>query len=410
MKVIKFAYYDEFCCIGAECSDSCCKHWSITLSKREYLDYKKMKCSPKLKSMIDSAFTRIDNKKATDSVYAFMKLRENGDCPFLDDDCLCSIQKEMGEKALSMVCTTFPRLQANVGNDALIFACDITCPHVVEILMEHPEGLELVEQEYDNSIASVNKGIFSMRGTPNDWEGYPYYWIIKGAQIDILQNRSFTVPERMLILGFFCQKAEDYIKSGQGGKIQTLYDMLLDNDMCKKVADSLKASQSNESIAAKSIDILVKVILKTKQISNTVTYRHFQDVAANIGLTIDTTKEKGYTFIYDTERYISNVELYRKIMFDYPHVIENILVNLVFTQAPNEGIWLNYFSLAVFYNILKICVPAFLKEGWTDKDLSSAIAYAAKGILNTRVAKKGISADFMDHNSFDLPHAVFLIS
>ena len=68
MQTLKFNCYDEFACTGPECEDSCCKHWRIFLTKREYLDYKKLDCSPELKSVIDSAFKRI--KTGSDLQYA----------------------------------------------------------------------------------------------------------------------------------------------------------------------------------------------------------------------------------------------------------------------------------------------------------------------------------------------------
>ncbi len=157
MKVVKLKYCDEFHCVGSECRDSCCMHWNITLTKREYLNYKKLDCSPKLKSVIDTAFER--TKKGDEIHYAKMKLKENGDCPFHDSDGLCMLQKEQGEKVLTHICSIFPRLYKNVGDEAYAFACNATCPHVVELLISHDKGLEIAEEEYDGSVSSLNKGL-----------------------------------------------------------------------------------------------------------------------------------------------------------------------------------------------------------------------------------------------------------
>ena len=147
MQVVKFAYFDEFHCTGPECLDSCCKEWSILLTKKEYLDYKKTDFSPKVKDIMENAFFRVRNKELQNDLhYVGMKLKENGDCPFLDDDHLCMLQKEKGEGALSFTCSVFPRLLAAVGDEAYICACSVTCPHVVEILMQHPEGLATIGQ------------------------------------------------------------------------------------------------------------------------------------------------------------------------------------------------------------------------------------------------------------------------
>lgn len=408
MKVIKFAYYDEFHCIGPECKDSCCKNWNISLTKREYLNYKKMDCSPELKSIIDTAFTRL---RIDDSHYAAMKLKENGDCPFLGKDCLCKIQKEKGAEALTFVCSIFPRKINKVGSEAYVYTCDITCSHVVELLINHPEGLALIEEDYEGDNPWIEKKLFSGNIITNRWEGYPYFWEIKNAQLDILQNRNFTIPERMLILGFFSQKADEYIKENKGEKISGLTNMLLDNELCRKIADSLKASQSDESAAAKSVDILSKM-QNAIQINTYLnkTFECFEQIAKSINLRQEVTENNEHAFFFDRQKYSESLSVYREIENNRPYIVENLLVNLAFTDDPQQGIWANFFTLAVFYNTLKLCIPAFLKENWSDKDLALAITYAAKIVLNTHLAEKGTLVDFMNNNSFDLPHAAFLIS
>lgn len=410
MQVIKFKYYDEFHCIGAECSDSCCKNWRITLSKREYLDYKKLKCSEELRRIIDNAFVR--NKKSdNDFEYAQMKLRENGDCPFLGDDSLCMLQKEMGEGVLDYVCSTYPRLWANVGGDNHILTCTTTCPYVNELLINHPEGLEIIEEEYDGKSNIFIQRKVSNISTPNTWEGYPYYWTIKTAQVDTLQNRNFTISERMLVLGFFCQKAEEYIKNKQGEKIQGLADMLLDNDTFKKIAESLKTDQTEEDRALKTLSEFSKAaqFVLNAMHTNSAIKSHYSKVKDSVDLNLE-LKEGKLVFTSNPEKYAKSVEIYKKLESERPYIIENLLVNTVFTQAPNNGIWLNFFIVAVFYSMLKICVPAFLPENYTDRDLALALTYTSKMILNSHIADKGAAVDFMDHNSFDLPHAAFLIS
>lgn len=409
MKVVKFAYYDEFSCIVPECTDSCCKNWRITLTKREYLNYKKMDCSPELRSIIDTAFKRT---RKDDLSYAEIKLNENGDCPFLGEDSLCKIQKEKGVEALSIICNCFPRKNTQVGSEAFIYSGNITCSHIVELMMKHPEGLAIAEEDYKGDNPMTEKNLFSGNIITNSWEGYPYFWTIKNAQLDILQNRNFTVPERMLILGFFAQKADEYIKEHKGEKIGGLANMLLDNETCKKIADSLKAPQSEEDAAVKSADILLKMknTVQDMRLSNPKTLEYFEQVATSIDLRTEVTENNNIGLLFDRQKYSDNLRIYREIENNRPYIIENLLVNLAFADDPQQGIWTNFFVLAIFYNTLKLCIPAFLKENWNDRDLALAITYSAKIVLNTHLADKGTIKDFMNNNSFDLPHAAFLMS
>lgn len=415
MKLLKFAYVDEFSCIGPECTDSCCKYWGIYLSKREYLDYKRMDCSPKLRRAMEGAFHRLPNE--TDLVYAEMRVKENGDCPFLDSDRLCMLQKEKGEEALSHTCNIFPRLYKNIGNKALTLSLNPTCCHVTEILMNHPEGLQLVETEYNGENRYVNQGKCSTESVPANWKGYSYYWSILNGEIDILQNRNFTVPERMLILGYFCQKTEEYIKDNVMGKILALSDMLLDNELCLKIVDSLTPAQSDGSAAAKSVDILHRMYLHVCAGGSTHIKGQFDRVMSSISYTAEkvvNTDENGgskviYNIAFNMEQYNRHLEIYRELEKERPYIIENLLVNLVFSQNITDGVWTNYFAFAVFYNIIKICVPAFLPENYDDKALANAITQAVKMVLNSSLAKEGTFRDFEFNKTHTLPYVAFLI-
>ncbi|MBD5080489.1 MAG: hypothetical protein HDT44_01835 [Ruminococcaceae bacterium] len=291
MKIVKFKYCDEFHCIGPDCTDHCCKEWKILLGKREYLDYKKAECSNELKSVINTAFERVKNHEKKGIVYdeksnyAQINFNKEDECPFHGADGLCMIQKELGEKALTVTCSTFPRLYGLVGGEILIFGCDITCPHVVELMIDHPEGLEVCEDEYDGSNEGVNRSLYGIPEGSKKWQGYSQYWTIKSAQIDILQNRNFTIPERLLMLGFFSKKADEYIEAGQVEKVETLYNMMLDYDTCKKIADSLRAPQSDVSAATKSANTFLKMYQSVTSSKNKdYITRLFEQTAQSIGV------------------------------------------------------------------------------------------------------------------------------
>ncbi len=187
-------------------------------------------------------------------------------------------------------------------------------------------------------------------------------------------------------------------------------NMLLDNSVCEKIADSLKAAQSEEAAAAKTADIFLKMfILSQKPHATKSLKKMFSDAADSIDFSFDQKEENKAEVSYNREKYFKSVNLYRKIETERPYIIENLFVNLLFEELPINGMWDQFFTLALFYNNLKIWIPAFLPEEWTDRDLAKAIAFSAMMILNSHLASaEGL--DFMDHNSYDLPHAAFLIS
>lgn len=429
MQTLKFNYYDEFACTGPECEDNCCKHWSIFLTKREYLDYKKMDCSPELKAVINSAFKR--NKGGSDFHYAKMDLKEDGSCHFLGEDGLCMIQKEKGESALTAVCSVFPRNWHQIGKNTAVFTMKPTCYHVVELLMQHPEGLTLVEGEYDNSNKWINKNYWAGKVLNDDAETLPYIWSIKTAQTDILQNRDFTIPERLLILGYYTNKVCEYLESSPE-KIDQLGAMMLDKELTRKIADSLKANQNAKQSASKSADMLFRITEYVRRVAPDSHVNNLLNaIAENTGLefeytdkgkaTISVSEEGDYNVqnlapecqvTVNLDALSKNFEIYSEIEADRPHIIENLLVNQAFSMFSKNKteLWADYFALAVLYNFLQFYTAAFLPEHYTDKELAMAVTNIVKIIVNTNLARSVIMNDYARHGANSLSHVAFLIN
>ena len=408
MQTLKFNVYDEFSCTGPECGDSCCKHWRIFLTKREYLDYKKLDCSPELRAVIDSAFKR--TKYDSDDHYAVMELKEDGNCPFLGEDRLCMLQKEKGEGTLTIVCSSFPRNWAQIGNDAAVFTLTPTCCHVVELLMKHPEGLALIEEEYDGKNKWISKNLWT-GALSSESPVYPHIWSIKTAQLDILQNRDFSISERLLILGYYTQKVCGYLENSPE-KIAQLGTMMLDKELCENLARSLKPSQPETQLTARSAEILFKLT----ELGNRVdSGKHLTELvntmADSVELTYQPNDNGTFECQFNPKKYAENLAVYRRIEEQRPYITENLLVSLAFGRFSGSGeeLWADYFSLALMYSFLKTGAAAFLSEGWGDKELAIAINNIVKLIVNANLAKNVTLRDFAEKGMNSLSHVAFLI-
>lgn len=410
MKLIRFAYCSEFECMAENCPETCCQQWNVFFGHQDYLNIRSSPCSEKLKKVIDSAFVKVSgNNVSEDFDYAVVKFNEKGVCPFLDEKGLCMLQKELGDERLGFVCSTFPRLKTAVGNDTYIYSCNMSCPKTAELLISHKEGLKLVSENYDGGDKYLNSGLYSAPAVSESWEGFPYYWDIKKAQIGILQNREFSIPERMLILGYFSQKANEYINHKSGASIAALSELLKDRETCENIAESLMPSQTDRDFAVKSMGIFAKLYLSAQSKGSRHLKELFQIVSDSVGLTLEKAENGKIDTALDYEKYLGNMERYRKLERKRPHIIENILVNLIFTQSPAEGVWKNFFITAVFYNVMVTCIPAFLGDSTEDGGLALAVSRAAKLTVNNGLIEKDTLLDFVDNRSYTLPHAAFLI-
>lgn len=92
MNLLKTTFYDEFACIGAECPLTCCGGWMIAMEEKTLKDYR----------MMGGEIGRFARKGVTynsDLQSYVVQLRDtDGMCPMLDEDQLCKIVLNKGNK------------------------------------------------------------------------------------------------------------------------------------------------------------------------------------------------------------------------------------------------------------------------------------------------------------------------
>lgn len=85
-KTIKPIFVCKFKCVGPECLMSCCRGWAIAIDKKTHQKYV-------LSSHTEIAAIAKKNlilqRKGKNS-YSRVKLNEKGDCPFIDENKLCT--------------------------------------------------------------------------------------------------------------------------------------------------------------------------------------------------------------------------------------------------------------------------------------------------------------------------------
>ncbi len=131
-------YYSEFSCIADKCKDSCCIGWEIDIDEDTHDYYRQ----------IEGAFgerLRENMYITEDGDYSF-RLKEHGRCPFLNSKNLCDICIELGEEALSEVCTEYPRFAIEY-EDVLQKCLSLSCEEVGRILFTRENPVKYVEME-----------------------------------------------------------------------------------------------------------------------------------------------------------------------------------------------------------------------------------------------------------------------
>ena len=169
MKTFAPGYYKKFKCIASACRHSCCIGWEIDIDDDTADCYLSLN-DKELKENID--FSKGDS--------AHFILKENGRCPFLDENNLCKIITKYGENALCDICFEHPRFyNMRLGNEEA--GLGLCCEEAARIILENDEEFNLVEIEDDGAEVIENSEKFV-----ND---------IRLDIFKIIENKSFSVSE-----------------------------------------------------------------------------------------------------------------------------------------------------------------------------------------------------------------------
>ena len=205
LRVRQPPHYEAFRCLGADCEDTCCNGWRVMIDRRTYELYQNCP-DPGLKPSLTSLIT-INSSSTDDDDYA--SITPTGtQCPFLSEG-LCSIQQKLGEDYLSKLCATYPRVM-NMVDGVLERSLEESCPEAARLALLDPlpmEFDELQEDEGSGRLGSVSTLITSASRYPD--KPYRHFHKIRKLVVSLLQNHSYPLSSRLIILGFFCDKLNE---------------------------------------------------------------------------------------------------------------------------------------------------------------------------------------------------------
>lgn len=202
-KDLRPAYYDSFKCLMGDCRMSCCKGWRITFDKNDYQKLKKSaRSSPELTSRLEHGLHRLREKNAAHGHYAEMRLDGKGWCPLLTESGLCALQLEAGEKALPEVCKIYPRREEARLSGYWERALSPSCEAVLHQLWQLPEGVDFRSDP-------LPKEKWLKRDAEEFSYLTPWFQDIRAVCIDLLQDRSIPLNQRILLMGLRLQMLMD---------------------------------------------------------------------------------------------------------------------------------------------------------------------------------------------------------
>lgn len=189
MEIIKPSYYDTFCCLAADCPDSCCKEWAVQVDDDTAAVYRT------LQGPIGDQLRSVMAKEDSDTI---LTLTPDGRCPMWRNDGLCRIQAQLGESFLCHTCKQFPRLRHDYG-DFVELGLELSCPEAARLILK-------------GNCATVISQASGGEAPEYDQEAMSILRRNRETALSFLDSKEYSVGQALavlLIYGYAVQEALD---------------------------------------------------------------------------------------------------------------------------------------------------------------------------------------------------------
>lgn len=235
-KTIKPIFVTQFQCVGPECLMSCCRGWTIGIDKKTHQKYV-------LSSHAEIAAIAKENlilQRKGKSNYSRVRLNDKGDCPFIDENKLCMVHRDLGEEALSHTCSTYPRNSTRY-QDETRHTMTLSCPEVVRRVLFDPNAMLL--QEQDELVARYKTNLIGQRQSVSQTQQ-----VIHLFAWNLIQSPSRNIEENLMALAQFilCLQHVNFDLHNKFAEVENFYEALRNElQSGKSMIDSGNLANSN---------------------------------------------------------------------------------------------------------------------------------------------------------------------
>lgn len=250
MMVLKESYFDNFKCTADKCKDTCCAGWIITIDKDTYKKYKNIsgKFGIKLKNNIEEY-----NSKSF-ATYGKIKLDNEKHCPFLDDNNLCEVYKNLSPKDMCLTCKVYPRRYRYI-NDIFEKELVLSCPEVARMFIQKKDKMDFVmEGEYE--LDDVEEHVVHKEIAKGD---YNFLFDVRSFAIEIMQYSIIPIWKRFYFLLNFLEKAQHQLDLKNYNEINNIINKIRIEITDKEISDELDSLPKISSVKLKYISDYTKI-------------------------------------------------------------------------------------------------------------------------------------------------------
>jgi lysine-N-methylase len=227
-----------------------------------------------------------------------------------------------------------------------------------------------------------------------------YLWELRIFTITVLQDRNYSLWERLIILGMFCQKLQENVANAAVDTIPDLiatYTAILEDGSLK---ESLSAIPVQYSIQME----LLKEIADKRYFMGVANKRYlecFGEFLNGIQYTANTKVEQ------IGERYEEAYRaFYEPFMKEHEYIMENYLVNYVFRNvfpfSGEKSLFDSYMMLVIHYSLIKMHLIGMsaIHKGLREELVIKLVQSFAKTVEHSPVYLNSI-AELMRQNGYN---------
>ncbi len=349
-KYVYASYYEDFACTNSKCKDSCCTHWDVEIDRESFAKYGKVK-DQELRSIMDE-YIYINSDSYDEKVdYARVKLTKDKKCPFLDNQKLCKIQKNISEDYLSNVCHTFPRF-TNLVDGVYENSMTLSCPESARIVLlkEDPIRFDIEGKPANRMIVSI---VVDTKDPIHKDTAVEYFHELREFSIWIMQNRKYEVWERLLLLGYFHEELEILINKKKTYKIPKLI-----TSYKSKISKGELDNLLEKTIKSSSMQLTMMIeFVERLEVIDGVESQNFIKLSNIIKEELDILSDINPR--HKLEKYVEAVDgIYEPFMNENESMLENYLVNHIYRNlypfSEPGSPFDSYMMMVIRYIIIKL--------------------------------------------------------
>lgn len=315
-------YYKKFSCTADKCKDTCCAGWGIVIDDSTLKKYRRVK----------GAFGRRLRQEIDWKEKSFCQ--RAGRCAFLNQQNLCDIYTELGEKAFCDTCRRYPRHIEEFENLREV-SLSLSCPEAAEIILSCQEKVRFLTKETGGKEETYEEFDFFLFDKLMDARAFI---------LEVLQNRKYPIEHRIGAVLGFTHDLQRRIRSQEIFQVDELIEKYQSQDSVERMGRKLETYRKGVREKIIIIDEMMEALNRLEVLNP-----QFPELV-----------QESRRILYERGNiwYQSNFQRFREAVPNYRIVMEQLMVYFVFT----------YFCGAVYdenaYTKMKMAIIStlFLRE------------------------------------------------